>query len=246
MSSIRTYALSFLAVAAALAAAPQAQADRGRITMTNCEDVTLYICLYDWGDAWRDRDQPRVRMAISPGATLSGSCRRNWWEEDAPGCWIRSSYESDTCGSRESQRYSGSYTYWEDWEMRHLRSGTAEGAECLEETPSQFTLEGSEVSGCKPELVVWGSTNQSGESYTLRNFAMGDMRRFIQRTGSMNDWVRGFEVHSGIWRFCEHVDYGGKCYDTVPGDVGQAIPLDTAFDGRWDRRISSIRPARCQ
>ncbi len=132
--------------------------------------------------------------------------------------------------------------------MRHIRSGFAEDWECIKETPANFTLEGSAISGCAPapEIVIYGSPDRSGESYTLRNFTMQDMTHFIQRTGDMNDWVRAVEIRSGIWRLYEHVGLAGSSLSTAPGHVGATLELDKLWNGQWDRRISSIRPVRCR
>ena len=223
MNTAKVIASAVLALIVAFAAAPQAQADRGRFNVKNCVDQAVKICLYDWGDT--ERDAARQRFNVAAGKTDQGSCRRK---------------QADL-----GKRYSGSYTILatgkrlSDGRDVWLNSGFAE--DCSD--PDLFVLTGSTVSGCTPEMTIYGRTDKSADGYKLQNFAMADMTRFLQDNGDMDNWVRALKVSSGKWQICEHAYYGGKCL-AFRGSTWD-VRLDTDWNGNWDRKISSIRPLSC-
>ena len=152
---------------------------------------------------------------------------------------------SNECGDKDlGKRYSGPYTITatgkkgDNRRAVWLNSGFAE--DCSD--PDIFVLTGSEISGCTPEITIYGKPDMTRDGYKLRNFAMADMTHFLQDNGNMNDWVGALKLGSGRWQICEHTDYRGECL-TFWG--GSSVRLDTDWNGEWRQRISSIKPVGC-
>ena len=253
-----TYALVLLA---AFSAASQAYAAPGRVAIKNCGYRQVEVCVYDWDDNY-----PLLRGSFlaDVGGAGQGVCRRSIFNRDAPGCGVDLIFEEMTESSNcepwnyppSDKVYSGSYTIWEDltpwpggWEVTYYTSGFAADCNRME----RFILTGTEVSGCPnpPELTLYGNPDGTGKAYTLQNLAMSDLTRGILTTplswnnpNTMNDWVRAIKLDYGVWRICEHVDYGGKCVN-IAGE-NSWFRFDQGQVGYWDQRISSIKPIACQ
>lgn len=218
----------------------------------------MKLCLYDWNDAIVS--VARQSAWIGSGSTNGKACRKSWTDSDAPGCQIALSNEDSCSGSKDIGRiYSGPYTIWttgNNAAPNYLMS-SGEASDCAGGRPTQFTLTGSEISGCSepPKIILHDSPDKSRRSWVLDNTSMHNMTRvgiatYDSNSGEpwmyqLNDRVRAIELVSGKWEICEHIDYGGACLVLgAPGPTTQR--LDTGWDGNWDQRISSIRPKACQ
>ena len=130
-------------------------------------------------------------------------------------------------------------------------------SDCNGGDPKQFTLTGTEISGCSapPKIILYDTPDKTGLSWVLENTSMHDMTR--ERYGSfteieqqlhhleLNDNIRAIELVSGHWEICEDIEYGGTCLG-IYAKAPTSIRLDTGWNGNWDKRISSIRPKACQ
>ena len=242
MKTTSTVLAGVLLITVALANAPAAHAGKGWLNVRNCSDIELKFSVYDWKDA--AQQLPANSMILDPGEIDRETCRKSWGTKDSPGCKGLVELTSDTPYHNFGRLYSGDYTVWAvsgagySYDF-YIRSGIAE--DCNSNDPKRFTLTGDEVSGCTPELVIYGTTDKSGDSYVLKDAEISHMTN-LRGDGSLNDWVRALEVHAGRWQICEHVDHRGACLQFWGA---WDVRLDIDWNGDWDRRISSIRPIGC-
>ena len=156
--------------------------------------------------------------------------------------------------------YSRPYTIWTtgSGDSPNYMMSVGEASDCNGGDPKQFTLTGTEISGCSapPKIILYDTPDKSGLSWVLDNTSMHDMTRerhtpsteARQQTPTiveLNDNIRAIELVSGHWEICEDIEYGGTClgiYSKTP----TSIRLDTGWNGNWDKRISSVRPKACQ
>lgn len=214
----------------------------GAVTVKNCYDGQMHVCLYDWNDSVRTNWRSDMRLQY--GETKRETCRKSWSDPDAPGCYVKSSI-GEGCNVDWKKRYSGGYTTWavEGGSSYSIRSGIA--ADCNGGNPTEFTLSGSEVSGCTPRAVIYGEADKSGAAYVLENFAVNDMNHYLRDSmKTMDNWVRAVDLSSGEWEICDGPNFTGTCIRL--GQAPTSLRLDAAWSGEWDQRISSMRPISCR
>lgn len=231
------------ALITSVAFSPAARAN-GSMNFKSCFPEKINVCLYDWNDSVTV--EPRHEIGISAYATGYDTCRKSWSSADAPGCQVKSSI-GEGCDADFGRQYSGRYTIWAEPSNRdqwHMRSGWA--ADCAGGNPTEFTLSASELSGCTqtPKLTLYGTTDGSGDAYVVENMALSNMTRLAAAGGDMNDWVRSIGGGSGNWEICEDINFGGHCIIFSVGGFNR-IDLTQMWSGNWDRKISSIKPTKC-
>ncbi len=242
--TVFSIAAIIMAIVAALTLARQAHAGEGEISVKNCDENEVTGYLYDWKDGHRGSASSYFE-AYAYGGIGDGSCRKNWWTPNSPGCWVVLDYTSNEEYDIdfESKRYSGAYTAWlADDGNASVVSGYAKSCAALD----HFQLTGSVLGTCTdvPELTLYGELDKGGDAFTLQNFSKGDMTRLEGKDGDLNDWVRAIELRRGRWMICEDTGYQGECL-IIWGDNAQAR-LDRDLSGEWDMRISSIKPIACE
>ncbi|MEP7365856.1 MAG: hypothetical protein ABI972_21590 [Acidobacteriota bacterium] len=230
----------------------------GHIDAKNCSNSKMGFCTYDWADSVQYG--ARQLIWIDAGGTDGASCRKSWSDPNAPGCGV-GLFNTDSCANPAiiGRFFSRSYTIWStgggDTANFMISRGVA--SDCQGGLPTQFTLTGTEISGCSepPKVIRYESPDKSGASWVLENASMHDMTREQggSYTGSsknvnmydLNDRIRALELRSGHWEICEDIEYGGKCLDFYSKSP-TTVRLDTGWSGNWDRKISSVRPKACQ
>jgi len=245
--------LRSLALALCLLASAASQAlANGYINAKNCSQDSMLVCTYDWEDG--TVSVARDSSWVSSGDTGKPACRKNWASSDAPGCKVSLADKNTCSGSADiGELYSGNYTMHSTATTFFIQPGFA--ADCNGGKPNQFTFSGSEVSGCSapPRVVLHDTPDKSGDSYVLENASLDDMTRYKIGTVfnedpanvfSLNDRVRAIELSAGRWEICEDINYGGKCL--VISGAGSSVRLDQNWSGNWDRKISSIKPTKCE
>lgn len=88
------------------------------------------------------------------------------------------------------------------------------------------------------ECTIFNRRAFGGDTYHVTQ-SISDLRgvrRGLGGFGNWNDEISAIKVHSGTWRFFEHVNYSGQSWDLGPGDYPWVPDL-----GIPDNTISSIQ-----
>lgn len=85
-----------------------------------------------------------------------------------------------------------------------------------------------------PEVTVFEHINQNNNPGDEDGWSYRTTFRISYIGDDWNDQISSMIVHSGTWRFYEHINFGGAHFDRGPGHHN--VP-----DG-WNDRISSFEP----
>jgi hypothetical protein len=87
------------------------------------------------------------------------------------------------------------------------------------------------------ECVIYTDENFTGESLQVFDNIpnLTNHRHGFGGAGNWNDEISSIVVHSGTFRFFEHVDFGGAYKDLGPGRYPSSV-----YIGLTDNTISSI------
>ena len=89
------------------------------------------------------------------------------------------------------------------------------------------------------ELTLFADSNFRGNRVTIERDA-----RNLADFG-FNDRLSSVVIHSGVWQFCEHANFGGRCAELGPGEYRELPDFNDAISsvreisrgrGRWGER----------
>jgi hypothetical protein len=84
-------------------------------------------------------------------------------------------------------------------------------------TPTGVNFQAFEAGGQRTRHPVWLYQDSGFRGATLR--AVGDVPDLT--TSGFNDVASGIFISWGTWQFCEHANYGGRCFTAGPGQYAE-------------------------